>query len=161
MVDESQIKNSTNSFAHILAFMRLGRSAPRAVVWNGTHMFGAGSPLSSIKVLSAPATAKSMGLSRSMLGPAIGHTTSGAASTDGAGAVGVTSAAPVASQSSRSCFNTCLVTMATISAVLPAASGTTSDAAGKSSGRPAAAATGRRRRMGGAGAGALPRRRTS
>ena len=69
-------------------------------------MFGAGSSLSSINELSAPATAKSMGLSRSMLGPAIGHTTSGAASTDGAGAVGVTSAARVASRSSRSCFNT-------------------------------------------------------
>ena len=116
-------------------------------------MFGAGSPLSSINVLSAPATAKSMGLSRSMLGPAIGHTTSGAASTDGAGAVGVTSAARVASRSSRSCFNTSLVTMATMSAVLPAASGTPSGAAGKSSGRPAAAATVPRRRMGGAGAG--------
>ena len=75
--------------------------------------------------------------------------------------ISVTSAAPVASRSSRSCFNTSLVTMATISAVLPAASGTTSDAVGKSSGRPAAAATGRRRRMGGAGAGALTRRRTS
>ena len=133
--------------------MRSGRSAPKAVVWNETHVFGAGSPLSSINVLSAPATAKSMGLSRSVLGPAIGNTTSGAGSTDGAGAVGVTSAARAVSRSSRSCFNTSLVTMATMSAVLPAASGTPSGAAGKSSGRPAAAATVRRRRMGGGGAG--------
>ena len=116
-------------------------------------MIGAGAPFSSINVLSAPATAKSMGLSRSMLGPAIGHTTSWAGSTDGAGAVGVTSAARAASRSSRSCFNTSLVTMATMSAVLPAASGTPSGAAGKSSCRPAAAVTMRRRRMGGAGAG--------
>ena len=53
------------------------------------------------------------------------------------GAVGVTSAARVASRSSRSCFNTSLVTIATMSAVLHAASGTTSGTAGKSSGRPA------------------------
>ena len=86
--------------------------------------------------------AKSMGLSRWMLRTGIDHTTSGAASTDGAGAVGVTTVARVAPRSSRSCFNTSLVTMATMSAVLHAASGTPSGGAGKSSGRPASAAAG-------------------
>ena len=110
----SQLKKLDEFVRPYLGLYALRKVAPPpqggGVEWN-THVWSR----QSINVLSAPATAKFMGLSLSMLlGGGIHRWRSGR---DISG---------VASRSSRSCFNTSLVTMATMSAVLPAASGTPS-----------------------------------
>ncbi|KAK2176561.1 hypothetical protein NP493_654g01038 [Ridgeia piscesae] len=88
--------------------------------------------LESTRELSAPVTARSRGAATGISGA--GNTGAG---NEGGGRA--------ATRSSRNCFNTSLVTMATIEAVEAASVG------GRSSGRPAAAEAIRRRRTGGAG----------
>ena len=96
----------------------------------------------STMALSAPVTAKSRGAATGITGAGISGAGITGAGISGAGNEG---GGRAESRSSRSCFSTSLVTMATIEAVEAVSGG------GKSLGRPAAAEAIRRRRTGGAG----------